>query len=421
MERNLITLDGCKREVRIHITDADLKPHYEGAYKRAQTDVALPGFRKGKVPVNIIKQRMGREIENDALDAIADAEFRSFATEEKQRVVGNPALTDIQKAPDGITFTVQFEVMPEFELGDYRNLEINRPVRPVTEDDVQKEIDRICLRAATFEPAEVVDGSMYVVTYSMNELDRETSMPIIGAEAVEDRVFLDDDAVDMHLRNSMTDKKVGDSFSYVAETQDENTQPPNQRVTITDIQRVVPAEFNNEFAETITGGKFLTTELLREDIEGQIKAYFDQATKESMENQLVDQLVKAHDFEVPGSLVHAVIHQLFDDFKKRNEGAPGIEKMTAHDVEPQFKPSADRIVRWELIRHKVIEAEKLELNEGDIALAASKYGIDEDQMQMVMRQSENISEQLLAEKAIQALLEYAVVTDVTVDSEEPVI
>lgn len=421
MERNLITLDGCKREVKIHVTDADLKPHYETAYKKAQTEVALPGFRKGKVPLNMIKQRMGREIENEALDAIADSEFRKFATEDNQRVVGNPALTDIQKAPDGITFTVQFEVMPEFELGEIRGLEINRPVRAVTEEDVQKEIDRICLRAATFEPAEVVDGTMFVVTFSMNELDKETSMPIIGAEATEDRVFLDDDTVDMHLRNSMADKKVGDSFSYVAETQDENTQPPNQRVTITDIQRVVPAEFNNEFAETITGGKFITTELLREDIENQIKAYFEQATKESMENQLVDHLVKSHDFEVPPSLVHAVVHQLFDDFKKRNEGAPGIEKMTPHDVEPQFKPSAERIVKWELIRHKVIEVEKLELTEGDIALAASKYGIQEDQMQMVMRQNQNIEEQLLAEKAIQALLEYAVITDVTVDSEEPVV
>lgn len=417
MERTLSTLEGCKREVRISLSEVELKPHYQEAYVKAQAGITLPGFRKGKVPINIIKQRFARDIEADALETIADSEFRAFAQAEKQRVVGNPALIDIQKSQEGVAFVIRYDVMPEFELGTYRGLTIDRPTKAVTEDDVQKEIDRICLRAATFDPAEQVTDTMYVVTVSMHELDRETSMPIIGAEAREERVFLDDDNADMHLRSSLANTKVGDSFQYVGETEDENTQPPSYRVTVTDIQKVVPADFTNEFATMITGGRFESTEELRSDIERQIKEYFEQASQQSLENQVVDQLVQAHEFEAPEPLVHAVIHQLFDDFKRRNEGAPGLDKISAHDVEHEFRPSAERIVRWELIREKIIEAESIGLNDEDLEIAGTRFGIPADQLRMLMRQNASIEDQLLAEKAVRTILDYAIVTDVNVDSE----
>lgn len=421
MERSITTLNGCEREVTIELTEPELRPHYEQAYVRAQSSITLPGFRKGKVPLAVVKQRFGREIETEALESIADAEFRAFVKDEKQSVVGNPALTDIQKQPTGVSFTIRYEVMPDFELANYRGLVVDRMIKTVGDDDVQQEINKILLRAASFEPAEEITDSMHLATISMHELDRETSMPIIGAQAKEERVFLDDDNLDMHLRNSLMNTKVGDTFSYMAETADDNQTPPNTRVTVTDIQRVVPAELTNEFAETITGGKFKTTEELRDDIQRQLEEYFEQASKENLENQLVDQLVAAHSFEVPHSLLHSVVHQLFEDFKKRNEGAPGIEKLTAHDLEPQFKPMAERIARWELIRGKIIEAEEITLADEDIAAAAQRYGVSEEQMKLVLRQNRGVEDQLLADKAVRVLVDYAIINDVNVDQEQPVL
>ncbi len=417
MERTLTTIEACIREVRIELTNSELSPHYDRAYERAQDGITLPGFRKGKVPIPIIKQRFGRDIENDALETIADDAFRSFATQEKLRVVGNPSLTDIQKSPSGVAFTIRFDVMPEFELGAYRGLVVERPVKNVTDDDVQQEIDRICLRAASFEPAEQIDGTLFLTTITLHELDRDTSMPIIGAEALEERIFLEDENVDMNLRSSLANTKVGDAFSYVAETQDEKQQPANYRVTVTDIQRVVPAEFTNELVVMITDGRFNTTEELRADIERQLREYFEQSTKERVEAQIIDQLVKAHEFDVPEPLVHAVIHQLFDDFKKRNNGNPGIERLTAHDLEHEFRPSAERIVRWELIRDRVVEAENLAITDDDIATAAGRFGLQEDQLRMIMRQNHSVEDQLLAEKAVRTLVDYAIVNDVVVGSE----
>ncbi len=417
LERTITTVESCVREVRISLTASELKPHFERAYERAQEGITLPGFRKGKVPIAMIKQRFGRDIENEALETIADTEFKSFARDEKQRVVGNPSLTDIQKSPEGVAFTIRYDVMPDFELGSYRGLAVNRPVRAVTEQDVQAEIDRICLRASTFEPAEQVVDNRFIVTITMHELDRETSMPIIGAEPREERVFLEDEEADMHLRSSLMNTKVGDTFSYVAETQNENEQPANYRVTVSDIMKVVPAEFTNEFAEMVTGGKFPTTEELRADIEAQLAEYFDRTARESVENQVVDQLVQAHEFDVPEPLVHAVIHQLFDNFKKRNEGVPGIEKLDAHSLEHEFRPSAERIARWELIRDRIVEAEGLTVTDEDIDAASERYGVTPDQLRMVLRQNGAIADQILAEKAIRAIVDYAIINDVNVDAD----
>ena len=412
MEHTLSTLEGCRRDVKIALSRDELQPHYDEAYKRAQSEVSLAGFRKGKVPLTVVKQRMGREIENESLETVADTEFRNYATAEKLPVIGNPALTDIQKSKDGVTFTVSFEVLPDVTLGDYRGLEVSRPVREVKEEDVQEEIDRICLRAATFETAEEVTDEMHVVTVSIRELDKESGLPIIGAEAKEERVFVNDDQVDMHLRNSLMEKKVGDTFNYVAETKQENEQPGSQQVEITDIQRVVTAEFDNEFADSVTGGKFKTTEEVRNDIETQLKTYFEKASRESVENQIVDKLVTAHDFPIPSTLVHSVIHQLFDDFKKRNEGAPGIEELTAHDLEGEFKPSAERIVSWELLRNKIVEAEEIELVDEDYTAAAERYGVEVDQLRLAIRQNIQIEDQMLAERVMKSLIELAVITDV---------
>ena len=418
MERNVVELDGTRREVRMTLTNAELKPHYEKAYIEAQAGIEMKGFRKGKVPVALVKQHYGRQIEADALETIADTTFREFVTSERIHVLGSPALTDIAKSADGVEFTIRYEVVPSFELGDYRGLVVNRPVKTVTDADVETEIDRIRLRAASFAPAEQAVDAMHIATFSMTELDAETSMPILGKEAREERVFLDDDNVDMHLRNSLMKTKVGDTFSYVAETTEETAVPPSFRVTVTDIQQVVPAEFTNDFVEQITGGRFKTTEELRADIATQLQTYFTNAGREQVENQIVDQLVQAHSFDAPHSLVHSVVHQLFEDFKRRNEGAPGIENLTAHDLEGQLKPTAERIVRWELIREKIIEAENLEITDADFAAAAERYGMTEDQLRMLVRQNNSVITQLLAEKAIDALLDYAIINDVNVDADQ---
>lgn len=421
MEHQVTVLEGCEREVRLSLTETELRPHFEQAYVRAQAGISLPGFRKGKVPVAIIKQKFGRDIENEALETIADAEFRNFLKAEPQQVVGTPALTDIAKGGGGVSFTIRFEVMPDFTLGDYRNLVVQRPVKNVTDEDVEEEIDRIRLRAASFEPAEKVDGTRYVVTLTMNELDRETGMPIIGAEAKEERIFLEDENVDMHLRNSVRDLGVGDSISYVAETKDANEQPPSYRVTVADVQKVVPAELTDEFVSMITGGKISSESGLRDDIRQQLTSYYENEAKSAVENQIVEQLVQAHEFPVPHSLVHSVVHQLFEDFKKRNEGAPGLEKLTAHDLEEQLEPSAIRIVKWELIRDKVAAAENVSVTDEDIVEMSGKVGLTEDQLRMVMRQNRNVEAQLLAEKVVKTLVDYAVVNDVDVDQQQPVL
>ena len=86
MGRNVVELDGTRREIRITLSNAELKPHYEKAYAEAQAGIEMKGFRKGKVPIAMVKQHYGRQIEADALESIADTAFREFITAERRSV-----------------------------------------------------------------------------------------------------------------------------------------------------------------------------------------------------------------------------------------------------------------------------------------------------------------------------------------------
>ncbi|MBK9247004.1 MAG: trigger factor family protein [Ignavibacteria bacterium] len=99
METNFITIDNCTQEVEITLSNSELQPHYNKAYADSAKLIEVPGFRKGKVPLPIIKQRFGRSIENEALETIANEEFTIIARRDNLTVLGNPSLRDIRKTP----------------------------------------------------------------------------------------------------------------------------------------------------------------------------------------------------------------------------------------------------------------------------------------------------------------------------------
>ena len=93
MEKNFKELDACARELEVTLNKEELEPHYFAAYKKAQPTVDIPGFRKGKVPIKIVKERFGEAIEAEAEQDIINDEFNKIVKEDKLKVVGQRALT----------------------------------------------------------------------------------------------------------------------------------------------------------------------------------------------------------------------------------------------------------------------------------------------------------------------------------------
>ena len=143
MEKELKKIDECTRELTITLTTDELQPHYEKAYKAMQPKVNLEGFRKGRVPISMIKKMYGKGIEADADQDLINDLFRNYTQEENIQVLGTPTLKNLDKDDKGIKYIIEFETLPTITLKDYKGVAIDEPVHTVTDQEVQDELEYI--------------------------------------------------------------------------------------------------------------------------------------------------------------------------------------------------------------------------------------------------------------------------------------
>jgi trigger factor len=417
-------LEGCRREVAITYTNAELQPYYERAYQQAQQHAQLPGFRKGKVPLAMIKKKFGKDIENESLEGIANEGFQEFVKSEDVHPIGRPMLRDIQREPDGtITFKIAYEVLPEFELASYRGLELQKPVHVVTDEEVDSEIENLTLRYGTQEDADQAVDDMHFVTVQFRALDEQTGMPLIGSEPEERVVLLKNEPASSELKASLLNTKVGDTFYHTLPAPDGSVRKVIG--TINKITRLIPAELSNEFVETVTNGHLHTTEELREDYDRQIRGYWVEQANKAMNDQIVSQMLKAHDFAPPQALVQEVITNIL---KEEVERLPDKKLPKGFDIQRYVEvvsPMAANTAKWMIIRERLIEAENVTVEDTDIeqkvAELANLVGGNEnlEYIRSLIAANDELRNRIINDKLMAILREYAVVTEVPAAEYKP--
>jgi len=429
LETQILTLDGCKREVKITLAASELEPHYEKAYREAQPDVQIQGFRKGKVPIHLIKKNFGKTIEANAAEDIANEVFQGILQEQDLRPVGQPTLRDIQRNSDGsIVFSIAYEVLPEFELQNYRNIKIEKLIYPVTEEDIEREIERLTMERASLDDAEQISDEMHFVTVRLNPIDTATGMTLIGGKAEEIRVFLKNEPVGSELKTSLLNLKVGDTFRYMVPSNAEDGKQASapMQASVQEIKRVVPAELTNAFVEELTGGQITSTEELRQDFEKQITTVRQKAINETMDNQLVQKILEAHDFEPPQTLISQVVASMLQEDVERLPDKKLPKNFDVRRYAESRTPIARNTAKWMIVRERIIEAENLEITDDDInkhveelATSLNMGEANFEYLRSAIAGDENLQSRLMHEKVMETLRGYSVITEKEFDPNAP--
>lgn len=407
MQTTITPRGGLRRSVEITVTYEELAPHFERAYSQVQRDLQLEGFRKGKVPLEIIKARYGEQIEQDALSDVARQAFRTAAKEHSLDVIGTPVLVEMNRTAErGARFVIEFEVMPEIKLCPYEEIEVVKPVREITEADVDEELYNLLLRSAELEPAEQITDSMYVVKLKFSPVDPETNAPLLGGK--EQDFFLDDERMDPLLRTELINLRVGDTFVYRTEHEaGEHSRTPHQHVyhvTVQQIQRVVLPELEEEFIEKLTGGRLKTEEDLRRDIHLSLQEHWEKEIANYLRERIVDAMVEHHDFEVPQGLVRAMAEEFADDTLQRNKDDKRLQQISREQLVEYFLPQAEQTVRWQLIADTILRTENITITEERLAALAGRYGVDVPQLRMAIEQNASLRNRLLTDALFDFLL-----------------
>ena len=180
MDLKINELENAKKELEADLSYEELTPHFEKAFLGYRKKATIPGFRKAKAPINMIKKLYGEGIEYSALEDVANEIFVQYILDNKLDVLGKGAITDMDYKPkENLKFKVEFEVMPVIKIDHYKDLELKKTKYIIDDSLVDDEIEYHKLRNAAYEIDGIASDNNYIITVDLQNLD-EAGNILIG-------------------------------------------------------------------------------------------------------------------------------------------------------------------------------------------------------------------------------------------------
>jgi len=409
VEYQLTKLADCEHEVHIVVTYDEAAPEIEQAYERARQELTIEGFRKGKAPLELIKQRYGAKIEADALESLGHRLVRELARRERWMLLSDPQLVNVERAPDSIRFSFRYYTLPDLTV-DLSGIKLQKPLIEVSEDEVEAQLEQLRLRYSTVqEDADHVSDYYHEVKLHFQPVDPESGMPLLDREAEELTLPLYESDVLQELRQQLLNARVGDSFLYTlsgAELSQPDQPPQTYRVTVQSIRRLQPAELTPEFVQQLSGGRLADVDALRNYIRQELQRQHDSYAQSLLRNQLELELARRYPFTPPKPIVHSIARDLVQALQRGElrvpaeylrEGETGIYRFLAE--------LADLQARLSILELLLLQQYQVQLTPEDIHSLARSLGMSEAELERQLREDPDLDYDVRRRKLWQLLLQ----------------
>ncbi len=420
MDVSITDITEVEKEISIHATAGELVPHFEKAYQRYLPGIEIKGFRKGKAPLDLVKKIHGESIEYNALDSIASEVYRNVIQERHIHPIGDPVLTDIDyKRGEALSFKIKYEIKPTVQLTDYKGITVEKLIHNVTNEEAEDEILRLQKANSTMTEAASAADDEHVVIADIQQLD-ESGSPLIGKKNTDTRLYLAGGTMYQEIKDVLLNAAPGETKRVKFETEHEGTRQKNHLdISIKKVEKVNIPEFDNDLVKKITKEKITSVEEFRKHLKDDLESYWKDQSKRTLENNLIGEIVRKHEFAVPESLIKGIGDSLVEDLKNRQPN----KKLPADFDETQFRESnrgyAVFQAKWYLIRERIIEAEALKVDDNDIEqlveAEATKMGIEKDRLFSFYKSSDAVKDKILNDKLLRFLKDHAVITEKIVE------
>jgi trigger factor len=358
-------LEGCKHEVELTVPLLTIADETDKAVEKIRAKVQIPGFRPGKVPASLIRQRFQSEIRQDVMESVIPKVFHEHAQAEKLEVVSQPNVVDLKwEANEPLWFKAQFEVAPQFELEDnYRGLTVPY-LQPIVEDAQVEER----LLALQQQKAEFVNEDPRPAASGDNVLVELESLGGV-AEPINEKdiaLALGDEATLPAFNENVVGMEPGD------EKQIEITYPEdygaehlagktvNFRVKLTTVRRKELPELNDEFAQDL--GDFKSLDELKQAIQRSMLAEREREAQGKSREKMLDALVALYDFPIPEAYVDRQIESSLEQ-RFRSLAEQGIDPRKLNldwaKIREAQSPQAQKDVRASLLLERIAEREAI--------------------------------------------------------------
>ena len=423
MEVSITDINDVQKEIEVTASAEELTPHFEKAYKEQLPRIEIKGFRKGKVPLDLVKKLHGESIEQQSLDSIVSDVYRQLVRERNIQTIGDPVLTEMDyKRGEALKFKISYEIKPTFELKDYKGLTVEKLVHRVTETEMEEEILRLRRANSTLSPAAEVTDDEHIVTADIQEID-PTGNPLIGKRTPDVRLYLADETVFEEVKAVLRHAAAGSVLRVTVTPQKgERKEPTHLEITVKKIEKVSLPELDADLVKKMTKGKYETPDEFRKHLREDLERYWQDRSERMLTDALIGEIVRRHDFTVPESLIRTVIDSLLEELKDRYPSKklpPGFDEK---DFREKNRAYGVFQAKWYLVRERIIEAEKLGVDAADLDrladLEAEKLGMDKNRLKTFYESSEAVKSRIVSDKLLSFLKAHATISERVV--EDPV-
>lgn len=362
----------CRRELDLEIPAEEVSKAMERVARDFAKIARVPGFRPGKAPVSLIRRRFADDIKGEVLQDLVPKRVGQAVAEQKLTPVSQPQVEKLDFAEgQPVKFKAVFEVLPEFELGSYKGLNIEMPAMDITDADVAKALEEMRERAAALAPVEgrSVENGDYVQLKLMGSpvgggepLQADSVMCHIGAEETME-------PFNENLRGANIGEHKNFDVAYPADYPDAKLAGKTYKyaVEVLGIKNKKLPELNDEFAKDVSDASSLD-ELKKKVSEG-LEHQRDHRQQELQREKVIAELVEQHDFPVPESLVQ---HQMDVRLERvvRSLAAQGVDPRAVNvdwvSLRKRQQERATDDVKAELIIDKIATAENIDVADEEV-------------------------------------------------------
>ena len=433
MKTEIIEVSPTQKEIKIEIEAEAVKEVYNKVSQKFARVAQVPGFRKGFAPVDIVRLRFKDEIQSEVMQEL----ISSRVTEAIQENNINPLIEPQLHLDDAenlkingsqpISLHVHVEVMPEIPTPDYKGFEITRRIRPLKEGEIERIIEERRKQYSSLIPVEnrsSEEGDTVIVDLEGTFEGEPDSEPI---KAVDLEIPLGDEVIERSFTENLVGVKEDEDKEFTVSYAEDFTSPAlagktvNYKAKIKSIGKVELPELDDEWAQSL-GEDFSSMSDLREKLSKDLELVSALESDNRLRSELIAQLIKKHDFEVPNALIDSqariLLNNFAQDLSQRGVDLNKVEKDFVEMAYAQMRTQAERDVKGAILLEKVADLENVKITEEEIAeeinRMAQQYSVSPEDIRASLSQQggeANISSSLRTRKAVEALVNNANITD----------
>lgn len=412
-------------KLTIEVAPEELEKAIEGAYQKNKGKISIPGFRKGKVPRQMIERMYGKEVfYEDAVNALIPEAYEKAVDECEEEIVSSPKI-EVEQVEAGkpFIFTAEVALKPEVKLGKYKGVKVEKADTEVTDEEVDKEIDKE--RESNARNIDVTDRAVKdgdIVTLDFEGFVDGTAFE--GGKGENYPLTIGSGTFIPGFEEQLVGAEIGKetevnvTFPEDYQAEDLKGKAAVFKCTVKEIKEKELPTLDDEFASEVS--EFETLAEYKADIRGRLEERKAKAAREAKEAAVIEEIIKDSDMEIPEAMIETQQRQMIDEFAQRIQ-MQGLTleqyfQFTGASYDQmieQVKPQAEKRIQSRLVLEAVAAAEKIEATEEDyeeeLKSMAEAYQMEVEKVKELLPEKsvQQIKEDIAVKKAAEFVVDNA--------------